>query len=146
MNISDLKDFLASFGLTPFYIDEFIKAKTLVERNGNYFLAITEFKEKQVSGDQLIFIQLSKLVPSTFLLSYIAKHADKVIVKDEQKALDITYGKNLPKSEIFSSKTFLNGKRYLLQHKDKVLGYGKLLGSVFQIEFNIGEYLRENKE
>lgn len=151
MNKQKLIIFLEKFEIKEEIIEEFLKDKQIIEINKNIFLTKNNFKENQVLGNNLLFIQLNNLLPSKYLLNFIFHNSkNQVQLRGEKQALNFTYTKPLSFDSIrnVNQLRFEKDKYYLVVFENSVIGY-------FEYEvrdkkhplrnvFNIGEYLHEN--
>ena len=146
MDKTELTQFLEKFTIDEQIITQFLKDKQIIEKNKNIFLSEKPFEEKQVSGNGLIFIQLNKFLPSTYLLKFIAQNSACIQAKGNKQAMNFTYGKNLSFDSTIKT-TLVNGKCYIVKCDDSIIGYAKIDKTQkhpILNEMNIGEYLKEN--
>jgi ribosome biogenesis protein Nip4 len=150
INIDNLKSFLFDFGVFNEKTDLYFKGKKLFRNNYGVYLRKKNFDKKQVFNDDLIFINLKDLVPTTYLLNFIYENTNNFLEINEKNALKFTYGKDL----IVEDKKIIgflvkNSMSYIvLVFNKSVIGLGKIniinKGKlIIKNIFNIGQYLRE---
>lgn len=146
MNINDFREFLESFCLPEDKINEFISNKSLFIKNNNIFLSNNKLEKNEVFNNGLIFINLQKLLPSSYLLKYIQKNTKPIKLKSEKQSLNFTYSKSLSLDSIEKNQRLVGDRYYIVEYKETILGYAKFIEtqkhSVINI-MNIGEYLKE---
>lgn len=175
MNISEFKEFLIKFDIKEHKINEYTNNKKLFEINSNFFLSEKEFNNNQIFGDTLLFIKLQNgIFPSTYLINFIKENSKNILrLKSDKHKLNFTYGKSLSLDSVSKSSNLklTENKYYLILCEDNdnfeklqnsqnnslknlknyiILGYVEYNTNdkKFPLEnkFNIGEYLKENKE
>ncbi len=149
MDIQTFKKELQKFNIEEEKINSIIKNKNILKLNQNYFLIDKNqtIKNNQTYTNNIIYIQLRKLLPSKFLLNLIDKTTqNKIEIKNEKQALNFTYGKDLHTDSI-KEITLQNNQYYIVKYNKNILGYAKFdKTKKHQIinKLNIGEYLKEN--
>lgn len=147
MNLDNVRNFLLSFTVDEQQVDYFLQDKKLFVKFNHIFLVERGFSGKKVSDNQLLYIQLEKLLPSKYFLSHIKELVPRVLfLRSRDLSLKFLYGKNLPTSLDYGV-TLEVGKNYLVDFQGEILGYVGCVaenGDVRLVnEFHIGEYLRE---
>lgn len=147
MNLDNVRNFLLSFTVDEQQVDYFLQDKKLFVKFNHIFLVERGFSGKKVSDNQLLYIQLEKLLPSKYFLSQIKELVPRVLfLRSRDLSLKFLYGKNLPTSLDYGV-TLEVGKNYLVDFQGEILGYVGCVaenGDVRLVnEFHIGEYLRE---
>ncbi len=135
-NIEDFKNFLKDLGVGSKDIDEFVKDKEIVINNYGLFLS-GRSAEKRFLIDELIFVNLKRIVPTIGFLKKISKIGRCYEVKNFKEALNYTYGKDV----VLRSKQ--EEGLCLMRYKHFILGLGRIKGRRIMNVFNVGEYLRE---
>lgn len=146
MNKQDIIQFLEKFELDNQTIDKFLENKQIIEKNKNIFLTDKPFDKNQVLDNGIIFIQLNKFLPTTYLLKFISENTPTIQVKSQKQAMNYTYGKNLSFDSTIKT-TLVNSRCYIVKFEDMILGYAKIDKTQKHPiinEMNIGEYLKEN--
>jgi len=155
MNLSELNKFLNKFDIKEDKIEVYTNNKKLFEVNSNIFLSEKEFEKNQVFGDTLLFINLKNgLMPTTYLLNFIKENSKNILkLKSDKHKIDFTYGKSLSLDSITKSNNLklIENKKYLILSTNEII-----LGIVeynqkdkknpLENKFNIGEYLKENRD
>ena len=155
MNLSELNKFLNKFDIKEDKIEVYTNNKKLFEVNSNIFLSEKEFEKNQVFGDTLLFINLKNgLMPTTYLLNFIKENSKNILkLKSDKHKVDFTYGKSLSLDSITKSNNLklIENKKYLILSTNEII-----LGIVeynqkdkknpLENKFNIGEYLKENRD
>lgn len=147
--LNDLKIFLEKFNISDQTTKEYLENKELITLNKNIYLQPKDqpIQKNEIANDNLIYIQLKSLSPSTQLLNFIKQNTKNVLkIKSEKRALDFTYGKDLfqdlvtkhPKAE-FKLETY-----FIVTYDNEILGYVEVAEKKLNNEFHIGDYLKEN--
>lgn len=146
MNIEEFKGFLEKFCLPEDKIKEFMLNKSLVAKNSNIFLIDKKLEKNEVFRDGLVFINLQKLLPSSYLLRYIHENTKPIKIKSEKQSLNFTYAKSLSLDSVNCNQRLLEDRYYIVEYQETLLGYAKFIQDqkhpVINI-MNIGEYLKE---
>lgn len=142
-------EYLEKFDIEKDNIKEILTNKKIIENNENIFLSNKDLKKTQVLTNNIIFIKLIKLLPTTFLLNLIFEHTSNIIELNSRKAaVNFTFSKNLVFENIPKTSRMMQNKYYIITYQKKPIGIATLNKKVkkFPIEniMNIGEYLKEN--
>lgn len=147
MNLDTIRTFISSFTVDEEEVNSFLENKKLFVKFNHIFLVEKGFSGKKVSDNQLLYIQLEKLLPSKyFLLELNTLVSRSLFLKSRDVSLKFLYGKDLPAHLDYGVK-LEEGKRYLVDYQGEILGYVRCItenGNLRLVnEFHIGEYLRE---
>lgn len=137
MNVTEIKNFLKEFGISDDEIRDLFSKKRIIKKYGHYYLSPREFSENKVYDDSLIFMNLSRLVPSRFLLEWIAYRTERKVSLQGKPALQFTYGK-LPQVQLKQK------GNYIVTSNESIIGVLSKREKGLTNEFNIGEYLKED--
>ncbi len=146
MDLKKLILFLEKFDIKKENIQNIISKKEIIIKNsGNILLTSQKIKENETKVDEIIFIKLNKLLPTTYLLKIIQKNSNNNIeINQERKALDFTYGKDLDLNSIKTKIKLIENNYYILKFNNNILGYVEFKNNKLKNIMNIGEYLKEN--
>ena len=145
MNRNDIVYFLKNFDLKECDISEFLANKKVCENEFGVFIREVDFNQSEVYGDDMLFVKLSKTLPTTYFLEWISRKGNNLNIKSEKKALDFTYSKNLSKDLVKFDCDLVDGRYYVIMYDGSVLGYARfdLRKKLLINLMNVGEYLRE---
>ena len=147
MNLDTIRTFISSFTVDEEEVNLFLENKKLFVKFNHIFLVEKGFSGKKVSDNQLLYIQLEKLLPSKyFLLELKELVLRSLFLKSRDVSLKFLYGKDLPAHLDYGVK-LEEGKRYLVDYQGEILGYVQCISENGNLrlvnEFHVGEYLRE---
>ncbi|MDA3855200.1 MAG: hypothetical protein PF569_02990 [Candidatus Woesearchaeota archaeon] len=146
MDIRELREFLEKFCLPEDKIDEFTSNKSLIVKNSNIFLTNKKLNKDEVFTNGLIFVNLQKLLPSSYLLKYIHQNTKPIKIKSEKQSLNFTYAKSLSLDSVNCNQRLVENQYYIVEYQETILGYAKFIQdqkhAIINI-MNIGEYLKE---
>lgn len=121
MNINDFSEFLAKFDIPEKIIKEFTSAKVLVQLRSNVYLTDKDFEPREIHKDIIMFIRLQRLVPTSYLLNFIARHSPNTVDVNDKQAVDFTYGRDLSFQAMRNNKNRLLDNKYYLLSKSLLL-------------------------
>ena len=147
MEKTQVVEFLRNFNISDEKINAFLENKIIITKNNNIFLTKEkDFKQNQVMGGNILFVNLAKQLPSKFLLELIKSNSKALNIKNSKRASDFTYGESV-KQESFSNANNLKADVfYIIEHENEILGYANFFNKQLHNIMNIGEYLQERKE
>jgi hypothetical protein len=148
MDLDVLKKFLLSFEIEKIEIENYLQDKKLFLKFNHTYLVEKGFSGKKVFDNQLLYIELAKVLPSKYFLLTLKDLTKKsLFLRSRDVSLKFLYGKNLS-SNLDYGVELKENQRYLVDYQGEILGYVLCMkiGSelILQNDFHIGEYLREN--
>ena len=147
MDLDTVKTFISSFAVDEEEVTSFLENKKLFVKFNHIFLVEKGFSGKKVSDNQLLYIQLERLLPSKYFLLELKDLVSRsLFLKSRDVSLKFLYGKDLPAHLDYGVK-LEEGKRYLVDFQGEILGYVQCISENGNLrlvnEFHIGKYLKE---
>lgn len=148
---NDLQQFLEKFNIPTQTITNHLQNKQLQKIQNHIYLQPKNqpLLKNEISNENIIFIQLKYLSPTTHLLNFIKTNTENILkLKSDKRALDFTYGKDLFLDHITkpkNQKTLNENQYYIIEHNKQIIGYIQPNKNRLLNEFHIGDYLKENK-
>ena len=146
MEKTQVIEFLRNFNMTDKIINEFLENKKIITKNNNVYLSEKEFDNNQIMGGEILFVNLTKQLPSKFLLKFIKEKTKALNIKNSKRASDFTYGESVKQESFSNANNLKQDVFYIIEHKGEILGYANFFNKQLHNIMNIGEYLQEKKE